>query len=105
MPTTRTINAEHLKLALRARRLRARGPRWAAMSNGMATPACKPQTPDQGWGIHFEPRLSPLLRGQMDMLLRRTCLRHGATEALRTWGMGPHSLAQEFARPTIEAGQ
>lgn len=92
----RTIKAEHLMLALVARKLRPTT-RWAAVSNGMATSACKPQRYSQGWGIHTQPLLAPLTRGHMQALLERVRREHGRAEVLRTWGAGMRALGAEFA--------
>jgi hypothetical protein len=101
---TRAINAEHLKLALVARKLRP-GTRWAAVSNGMATQACKPQRYSQGWGIHTQPLLAPMDRGYMQSLLERVRRQHGRAEVQRTWGAGMRALGMEFAACVLGARQ
>lgn len=102
----RVIDAEHLKLALVARKVRP-CTRWAAMSNGAATKSCTRRYGVQGYYMHIEPVLAPMSTGRMATLLERVRAQ-GRGEVLRTWRAGIRVLEVEFASrvmrsPTPEA--
>lgn len=94
-PAKRHISADHLKLALVARKARP-GSRWAAMSNGAITADCRRHQPGSGYLIHQPPVLSPLMQGHMLRLLVRAHSQ-GRTEVLRTWRTSIAVLKAEFS--------
>jgi len=94
MPT-RHINAEHLKLALVARRVRP-STRWAAMAEHAQTSSCRQRQAGGGWVIHAAPLLAPMDRGNVRSLLERVRCQ-GRDEVLRTWGCGVRAMQAEFA--------
>ena len=94
-PRPRVINAEHLKLALVARRVRPTT-RWAAMSDGAATSSCKRGQPGGGYCVHQPPLLQPLTAGRMQALYERV-RSHGRSEVLRTWRASIAVLKAEFS--------
>lgn len=93
--TPRHIDAQHLKLALQARKARPIF-RWAAMSNGAATAACQPRQPGGGYWMHMPPLLAPMATGWMLCLLDRA-RSQGRSEVLRTWRTSIAVLRQEFS--------
>jgi len=101
-PARRHISAEHLRLALVASKARP-GTRWAAMSNGGATGACRRHQPGGGYLIHQPPLMSPLMQGHMLALLDRTHSQ-GRAEVLRTWRTSIAVLRAEFSRHVLRTG-
>ena len=91
----RHISAQHLKLALAARKAQPIF-RWAAMSNGAATAACQPRQPGGGYLLHQPPLLQPMATGYMHNLLDRAHSQ-GRSEVLRTWRTSIAVLRAEFA--------
>lgn len=100
-PLPRVISAEHLKLALVARRVRPTT-RWAAMSDGAATASCTRSQPGGGYCVHQPPLLQPLTAGRMQTLFDRVRA-HGRTEVLRTWRTSIAVLKAEFSSCVLRA--
>jgi len=93
-PPPRLIRADHLALALVARKARP-AVRWAAMSNGAFTSSCSRRPPGGGYLMHEPPLLTPMQRGRMATLLDRVRA-HGYAEVHRTWHTGMRVLEAEF---------
>ena len=91
----RHIDAQHLKLALLGRKAQP-ATRWAAMSNGAATAACRPRQPGGGYLVHQPPLLQPMATGYMHNLLDRAHSQ-GRSEVLRTWRTSIAVLRAEFS--------
>lgn len=91
----RHINAQHLKLALLARKAQP-AIRWAAISNGAATAACLPRQPGGGYWMYQPPLLAPMATGWMQRLLDRA-RSQGCSEVLRTWRTSIAVLRVEFS--------
>ena len=88
----RTINAEHLLLALVARKA-VPSRRWAAMSERIDTQACDRRR--ASWHFAMPPMLSPMHRGRFDAVLSRTRCLHGLAEVRKTWRTGLRALVAE----------
>lgn len=102
MPT-RHINAEHLRLALVARKVRPTT-RWAAMSNGAQTSSCQRRQPGGGYLIHADPLMSPLTAGRMQSLFERVRAQ-GRSEVHRTWPRTSIAvLKAEFSSCVLRTG-
>lgn len=102
MPSPRIINADHLRLALVARRIRP-GTRWAAMSDGAESNFCMPRPAGGGYLIRHEPLMGPLTAGRMGALFDRV-RSHGRAEVLRTWGANMGELKTEFSNCVLRTG-
>lgn len=100
-PAPRLIRADHLALALVARKARPTV-RWAAMSNGAFTSSCSQRPPGGGYLMHEPPLLTPMQRGRMTALLDRV-RSHGYAEVHRTWHTGMRELAVEFRSSVMGA--
>lgn len=105
MSSTRHIDAEHVLLALVARRANPRC-RWAAMADHEWTPReCRHRyygpTPAQ----HRPPLLSPMARGHLHRAIERQRLTQGLPSIRKTFGAGLRALLAEPAHlvPTTEA--
>lgn len=90
----RAIKAEHLQLALVARKARP-SVRWAAMSNTVATPSCAARLRGDCFAVALPAVLSPMARGNMQQLLERV-RSQGAPEVRRTWRTGMRAMRAEF---------
>jgi hypothetical protein len=91
-PVRRPINAEHLMLALVARRaVPAR--RWAALSDGATTNACSQRCGH--YSLRTPPLMVPMDRGGMHSVVERTRLLHGLPEVRRVWGTGLRAMLAE----------
>jgi len=101
VPKVRRINAEHLRLALVARKVRSTT-RWAAMSSGAQTSSCQRRQPGGGYFIHVDPLMSPLTAGRMQAVYDRV-RSHGRAEVLRTWGASIAVLKVEFSTCVLRA--
>lgn len=100
-PKIRRIDADHLRLALVARKVRG-GTRWAAMSNGGQTSSCQRRQPGGGYFIHVDPLMSPLTAGRMHAVYDRV-RSHGRAEVLRTWRTSIAVLKVEFSTCVLRA--
>ena len=98
----RVIKAEHLQLSLHARKVRP-GTRWAAMSNGVATPSCSPRWAGGGFRLATQPLLSPMTRGDITRCVARVHSQ-GRREVLATWGCGIRALQAEMATSIMHIG-
>jgi hypothetical protein len=101
MPTTHTIRADHVQLCLVAA-LHFKTRRWAAVSAGVATPACQDRKRGASWSFAMPATCGPLYAGRLAALLARVRLHFGRPEVQRTWGAGMRSLQAEFG-PSLRA--
>ncbi len=99
----RRILAEHLELALVARKVRP-GTRWAAMAEHAETSFCRQRQAGGGWLIHRPPLMAPMHSGHMRTVLERVRCQ-GRDEVLRTWGCGVRALQAEFATSVLHTRQ
>lgn len=106
--SNRYIKAEHVELALVARKiasLQVEGgkpaARWAAMSNGVSTQDCSRRP--SAYRLPVPPLMMPMHRGQFDRLLERTRRAYGLDEVRRIWGCGLRALQAETRNPCLPA--
>jgi hypothetical protein len=106
-PSEHRISAEHLKLALFARKHSLSGfnpgllnTRWAAFSNGWDSlgNGCprRPPSPDLQRQLKHPPLFLPFRHGITEALVRRTRMSYGLPEIKRTWGLGYKALLAEL---------
>lgn len=99
--TTHTIRADHVQLCLVVRKTPT-ARRWAAVSQGTATPACQDRKRGASWTFAIAPSCGPVYAGRLAALLTRVRLHFGRQEVQRTWGAGMRSLQAEFG-PSLRA--
>lgn len=109
MAADRFIKAEHVLLALVARKIAARqiasgerGARWAAMSNGVSTQSCDRRR--RAYRLPCPPLMQPMHRGNLAEVVERTRLVGGLPEVRRTWGLGLRAMQAEVANCCMPAG-
>ena len=102
----RTISAEHLRLALVARRhdLGTGGTRWAAMSNGVRDQGCRWLYAGSGYRLPHAPLLSPMDRGHITRVIDRV-RSQGRDEVRRTFGCGIRALMASVPSSVLKVGQ
>ena len=103
-PTTHRISADHVLLLLVTRKMPSLQTRWAAMSNGTATPACGNRCRGDAWRLKFNPMLSPMQRGRMHDVVQRTRRQDGLPEVRRTWGAGLKAMLAETTGAVLLKG-
>lgn len=96
MATTHVINAEHLLLALVARRVKP-DTRWAAMSDYYWAPhSCRTRFGrEPARLVHFRPLMSPMQRGRLHEAIKRQRLTQGLPSIEKTYGIRLRSLLAE----------
>lgn len=104
--TTRTISANHVQLALVARRhgLGTGGTRWAAMSNGARDQGCTRRHGSSGYRLPHTSLLSPMDRGHITRVIDRV-RSQGRDEVRRTFGCGIRALLASVPSSILKAGQ
>lgn len=100
---TRTINAEHLKLALFTHRLYKlsgkSAPKWAAISNGhnVLGSGCPRRAYDESLQTRLQhPPLFLVANRISPRLVQRVRLNYGLAEVQATWGTGYKALLAEL---------
>jgi len=88
---TRHISAEHVLLALVARKVT--DARWAAMSNGASTAPCARRSAPS-YRLPHGPLMVPMDRGNIFRAIDRVRC-HGRDELKRTFGLGIRALRAE----------
>lgn len=104
----RYIKAEHVELALVARKIAALqieggkpAARWAAMSDGVSTQDCSRRR--SAYRLPVPPLMMPMHRGQFDRVIERTRLACGLAEVRRIWGVGLRALQAETRNHCLPA--
>lgn len=95
-PPPRFINAEHLQLALVARRLKSSDVRWAAMADHDWSPRrCTWRDNSSTTLIHFPPIAGPMARGNLHRAIEQQRLTQGLPSIRKTFGTNLRSLLAE----------
>ncbi len=93
--STRHINAEHVLLALVARRA-VPSTQWAAISNGFHTYLCTDRKPMKPYCYPHQALMLAILPCTTDeRLLNKVRWSYGAKEIKATWGMGYRQILAE----------
>lgn len=95
------ISAEHLQLALIARKVRPQT-RWAALSNGASTRRC--DTRSGPWHVKHGPLMAPMDRGNITRAVESIRMADGLDGVRRTFGCGIKALRVELASAVMHAG-